>query len=146
MTVLGSQLPDAYIKGVWADGQSRADDEYLILKADGSEFVMTDGNGLHNTGESVVIEYLKAHAGEVIQARSATRSLAGENLTERLQQIAMVAPSKTIYLTGTLTMDYPEGIALQPPGRTYSTAMLTGDSFSLELHPLDLGVLQLSDQ
>ena len=35
---------------------------------------------------------------------------------------------------------------LQPPGRQYETAVLVGESLTLEMHPLELGVLQLSDQ
>ncbi|MEM1281485.1 MAG: metal-dependent hydrolase, partial [Cyanobacteria bacterium P01_H01_bin.152] len=43
----------ADIKGVWADDRSRADGEYLILKSDGNEFIVTDGSDLYHTGESM---------------------------------------------------------------------------------------------
>ena len=75
-----------------------------------------------------------------------TLNFADENPTERLQQIAIANAGKRVYLTGALTVDYPEGITLQPPGRQYQTAVLSGETLTLELHPLELATMQLSDQ
>ncbi|MDB9529940.1 metal-dependent hydrolase [Oscillatoria sp. CS-180] len=136
----------ADIKGVWADDRSRADGEYLILKADGSEFIVTDGSGIYHTGQSMVVESLKARAGEPMETQTETLSFADENPVERLQQLAISHPGKAIYLTGTLTVDYPEGITLQPPGRQYETAAIMGETLTLDLHPLELATVQLSDQ
>jgi inner membrane protein len=136
----------ADIKGVWADDRSRADGEYLILKADGSEFIVTDGSGIYHTGTSMVVESLKARTGEPLATRTEPLNFADENPTERLQQVAISHPGKQIYLTGTLTVDYPEGITLQPSGRHYQTAVLSGETLTLELHPLELATMQLSDQ
>jgi inner membrane protein len=136
----------ADIKGVWADDRSRADGEYLILKNDGSEFIVTDGSSLYHTGKSMVVESLKARAGEPLATRTETLNFADENPTERLQQIAIANAGKRVYLTGALTVDYPEGIVLQPPGRQYQTAALSGETLTLELHPLELATMQLSDQ
>ena len=58
----------------------------------------------------------------------------------------MANAGKRVYLTGALTVDYPEGIVLQPPGRQYQTAVLSGETLTLELHPLELVTMQLSDQ
>ncbi|MEM6866907.1 MAG: hypothetical protein AAF528_00785 [Cyanobacteria bacterium P01_C01_bin.121] len=43
-------------------------------------------------------------------------------------------------------MDYPEGIALQPLGRQYQTAVLAEETLTLELYPLELATMQLSGQ
>ncbi|MEO0374186.1 MAG: metal-dependent hydrolase [Cyanobacteria bacterium P01_A01_bin.17] len=136
----------ADITGVWADDRSRADGEYLILKNEGSEFIVTDGSGIYHTGQSMVVESLKARAGEPLATRTETLNFADENPTERLQRLAISHPGKTIYLSGTLTVDYPEGITLQSSGRQYETAVLSGEALTLELHPLELAVLKLSDQ
>ncbi|MEM9008478.1 MAG: metal-dependent hydrolase [Cyanobacteria bacterium P01_F01_bin.86] len=136
----------ADIKGVWADDRSRADGEYLILKSAGTEFIVTDGSGIYHTGESMVVESLKARAGAVMQSRTETLSFADENPTERLQQIAIANPGRRVYLSGTLTVDYPEGVMFQSPGRQYETAVLAGESLTLEMHPLEVVTLQLSDQ
>ena len=136
----------ADIKGVWADDRSRADGAYLILKSAGSEFIVTDGSGVYHTGESLVVESLKARVGEAVETHTETLSFADENPVGRLQQIAMTNPGKQVYLSGTLTVDYPEGMVLQSGGRQYETATLVGETLTLELHPLEVGVLQLSDQ
>ncbi|WP_346293962.1 metal-dependent hydrolase [Sphaerothrix gracilis] len=136
----------AQIKGVWADDRSRAAGEYLILKSDGNEFIVTDGSGIYHTGQSMVVESLKAVTGETMQTRTETLNFADENPVERLQQIAIANAGKRVYLSGTLTVDYPEGITLQPAGRQYETAKLVGDTLTLELHALELATVQLSDQ
>jgi hypothetical protein len=102
----------------------------------------------------MVVESLKARAGEPLSTRTETLDFADENPTEQLQQIAILLRSssananadKRVYLTGALTVDYPEGITLQPPGRQYQTAVLSGETLTLELHPLELATMQLSDQ
>ena len=107
---------------------------------------MTDGSGIYHTGTSMVVESLKARTGEAMATRTETLSFADENPTDRLQQVVIANPGKRVYLSGTLTVDYPEGVMLQPPGWKYETATLAGETLTLELHPLELGVLQLSDQ
>lgn len=136
----------ADIKGVWADDRSRADGEYLILKADGNEFIVTDGSSVYHTGESLVVESLKARTGEVMQTQTETLNFADENPVERLQQLAMANPGRRVYLSGVVTVDYPDGLVLQPSGRQYATAVLSGSSLTLELHPLELATVQLADQ
>ena len=113
---------------------------------------MTDGSGICHTGESMVVESLKARTDEAMETRTETLSFADENPTERLQQVAILLRSssananagKRVYLLGTLTVDYPEGVMLQPPGRQHETAVLSGETLTLEMHSLEGG--QLSDQ
>ncbi|MEM6424233.1 MAG: metal-dependent hydrolase [Cyanobacteria bacterium P01_D01_bin.128] len=136
----------AQIKGVWADDRSRADGDYLILKSDGSEFLVTDGGSIYHTGTSMVVESLKTKVGEPLSTQTETLSFSDEEPTERLQGLAIANAGKRVYLTGTLTVDYPEGITLQPSGRQYETAAIAGDTLTLDLHPLELATMQLSDQ
>jgi inner membrane protein len=105
----------ADIKGVWADDRSRADGEYLILKNDGSEFIVTDGSSLYHTGKSMVVESLKARAGEPLATRTETLNFADENPTERLQQIAIANAGKRVYLTGSADGGLSRGHRLAAP-------------------------------
>jgi inner membrane protein len=136
----------AQIKGVWADDRSRADGDYLILKADGSEFLVTDGSAIYHTGQSLVVDSLKTRVGEPLTTQTEALSFNDEEPTAALQQLAIAHSGKQIYLSGTVIVDYPEGITLRPPGRQYATATLAGDTLTLELHPLELTTTQLSDQ
>lgn len=136
----------AEIKGVWADDRSSADGDYLILRAVGSEFLVTDGNAIYHTGQSMVVDSLKTRVGESLSTQTETLTFNDEEPTQPLQQLAITHAGKRVYLSGTIIVDYPEGITLQPPGRNYPTASLTGDSLTLELHPLELATMQLSDQ
>lgn len=113
---------------------------------DGSEFVVTDGSAIYHTGTSMVVESLKARTGEPVETATDSLSFADENPAQALQQLALAHPGRRTYLTGTLTVDYPEGLPLQPPSRQHQTAAWAGASLMLELHPLKLAMVQLADQ
>jgi len=136
----------ADIEGVWVDDRSSADGSYLILKRDGNEFLVTDGSGIYHTGQSMVVDSLKARAAEPLQSTTERLNFADEEPTATLQQLAIAHPGKRVYLSGVLTVDYPEGLVLQPPGRSHQTAVLTGETLTLDMHPLELATVQLTDQ
>lgn len=136
----------ANITGIWADDRSRADGRYLLLGTDGKEFIVTDGSHVYHTGEQFIVDKLTTELGEASERQTQTLLFNDEEPGPQLQQLAMSNPGKKIYLSGTVTVDYPEGIRLQPPGRHYETAVLSGESLMLEFHPLEMAVLQLSDQ
>ena len=84
--------------------------------------------------------------GEASERQTQTLLFNDEEPGPQLQQLAIANPGKQIYLSGSITVDYPEGIRLQPPGRQYETAVLAGESLTLEFHPLEVAMMQLSDQ
>ena len=96
----------ADIKGVWADDRSRADGEYLILKAQGNEFIVTDGSGIYLTGQNIIPESLKTRTGEPIQVSRETISFSDENPTEKFQQLAIALKQQKIaYLSELKNLD-----------------------------------------
>ena len=136
----------ANITGIWADDRSRADGRYLVLGTDGKEFIVTDGGSIYHTGQSMVVDKLTTELGEASERQTQTLTFNDEEPGPQLQQLAMANPGKKIYLSGSITVDYPEGLRLQPPGRRYETAVMAGESLTLEFHPLELAVVQFSDQ
>jgi inner membrane protein len=136
----------ANITGVWADDRSRADGRYLILGTDGKEFIVTDGAGVYHTGQSMAVEKLAPALGDATSRQIQTLTFNDEEPAAQLRQLAIAHPGRKLYLSGTLTVDYPEGINLTIPGRSIQTATLSGESLTLNYHPLDLALLQLSDQ
>lgn len=136
----------ADIVGVWAGDRSRADGKYLILATDGSEFIVTDGTGIYHTGQSMAVEKLTTALGEPSRRQTQSLVFNDEEPGAQLQQLAIAHPDCQIYLSGSLTVDYPEGISLAAPGRGFQTAALAGTSLTLNYHPLELALLQLSDQ
>ena len=136
----------ADIVGVWAGDRSRADGRYLILGTDGIEFVVTDGTGIYHTGQNMAVEKLSATVGAPSTRQTQTLTFGDEEPSAQLQQLAIAHADRKVYLSGTLTVDYPEGIQLGIPGRGIQTTTLSGESLTLNYHPLDLALPQLVDQ
>lgn len=136
----------AELTGVWADDRSRADGRYLILGVDDDEFILTDGTGVYHTGESLVVERLTVEATEASTRQIQTLTFNDEPPTAQLQQLMLTYSGRQIYLSGTLTVDYPEEIMLPAPGKSLETASLTGETLKLNYHPLNLALVQLANQ
>jgi len=142
----GDRNAYADISGVWLDDRTPAEGRYLILGSDGDEFIVTDGTGIYHTGKNMVVDRLTVEVGETASRQIQTLTFNDEEPGPQLQQLAMNNPGKSIYLSGTLTVDYPEEIILPVPGRGMETARLTGESLVLNYHPLDMAMVQLADQ
>ena len=54
----------AEIKGFWSSDRTSADGKYLILGNEGSEFVVTDGEGVYKTGEQIITSRVTTAVGE----------------------------------------------------------------------------------
>jgi len=142
----GDRNAYADISGVWLDDRTPAEGRYLILGSDGDEFIVTDGTGIYHIGKNMVVDRLTVEVGETASRQIQTLTFNDEEPGPQLQQLAMNNPGKSIYLSGTLTVDYPEEIILPVPGRGMETARLTGESLVLNYHPLDMAMVQLADQ
>ena len=94
----------------------------------GSEFLVTDGSAIYHTGQSMVVDSLKTKVGEPLTTQTETLTFNDEETTQPLQQLAIAHAGKRVYLSGTIIVDYPEGSTLQPPGRQYQTAVLSGET------------------
>ncbi len=83
----------AEITGVWADDRTRADGRYLILDAVGSEFVVTDGQGVYQTGKQLLVEKLTTATGAAMTRTTQTLTLNDEDVVSRLQALRMGNPT-----------------------------------------------------
>jgi len=136
----------AEIVGVWADDRSSADGRYLILGLEGRDFIVTDGQRIYHTGQNMAVERLSAVAGDDTNRQTQTLIFNDAEPGPQLQQVRSANPGRAVYLSGTISVDYPEAIQLGVFGRSMETATLSGDSLTLKYHPLDQAILQLADQ
>jgi inner membrane protein len=93
-----------------------------------------------------VVERLTVEATEVSTRQIQTLTFNDEPPTAQLQQLMLTYSGRQIYLSGTLTVDYPEEIMLPAPGKSLETASLTGETLKLNYHPLNLALVQLANQ
>lgn len=136
----------AKVTGVWADDRSRADGRYLVLGTAGSEFIITDGQSVYQTGKGLVVDKLTTEVGEASSRQTQTLTFSDEEPGAKLQPLAAAYANQQVLLSGALSVDYPEGITLPPAGRGLPTAVLSGESLELTYHPLNLALTELHDQ
>jgi inner membrane protein len=134
------------IKGVWASDRTRADGRYFILSNVGSEFIVTDGKGIYKTGQQIIVERLTTEVGQTAATQIQTVAFEDERVTEKLQQLSAAHPNAAIYLSGSLTIDFPDEVAIAILPNQYPTAALSGTTLTLDFQPLAVAIAQLKDQ
>jgi inner membrane protein len=133
--------------GFWAEDRSRADGRYLILGTSGdSEFLVTDGAGVYKTGYHIIPEQMKPVVGESARTEIQTVTFNDQEAVAALQQLQALYPEAQIYLSGAVTVDFPEEVVITLPSRQLETVSLSGATLTLNYHPLELAMLQLRDQ
>ena len=136
----------AEITGVWADDRTRADGRYLILDAVGNEFIVTDGQGVYQTGKQLLIEKLTTATGAAMTRTTQTLTLNDEDVVSWLQALRMANPSARVYLSGSLTVDFPEDVRSTVLPRQLAAVTVVGESVELQYCELEVAIGLLSDQ
>ena len=136
----------AHVQGVWASDRTPANGRYLILGAAGSEFIISDGEGLYRTGEQIIVDRLTTEVGEAAATTVQTINFADEDAAAKLREVAVAYPNAAIYLSGSITVDFPEEISIPIEPKRYATMSLSEKTVTLAFHPLEQAVLQLQDQ
>ena len=137
----------AHVTGVWARDRTRANGRYLILGTAGSEFILLDGQGqIHKTGEQLIATKLATSAGEPARTTIQTVTFNDEPATAKLAQLRSAAGNGLLFLSGELTIDFPEEVELPLQPDRFQTASLAGASLKLEFCSLDQALELLKDQ
>ncbi len=136
----------ADIKGVRASDRSPANGRYFILGTEGSEFVVTDGKGIYKTNEQIITTKVITSVGEAATTQVRTLTFNDEDAIAPLQKLQAAYPNAVIYLSGTLTVDFPEEIKLPIQPDQYQTISLTGASVNLEYCRIGEAIAVLREQ
>lgn len=136
----------AEITGVWADDRTRADGRYLILDAVGREFIVTDGQGVYQTGKQLLVEKLTTATGATMTRTTQTLTLNDEDVVSRLQALRVANPAARIYLSGSITVDFPEDVRPTVLSRQLPAVTVVDESVELAYCELEVAIALLSDQ
>jgi inner membrane protein len=136
----------ANITGVWASDRTRADGRYLMIDSEGSEFVVADGRGVYRTGEQIIVEKMTTEVGQ--RARVEVRSLtfADEAVLPKLQGLAAEFPGAAIYLSGSLTVDLADEMAIVIAPNQLPSLAVSGGTVTLNRHPLERAIGEMGRQ
>lgn len=136
----------ADIQGVWASDRSRADGRYWIAANDSKEFIVSDGKGFYKTGQQILTERLSASIGSPATTQSYSVTLSDEEVSPKLQAIAATVPGALMLVTGQVVIDAPETLKPAIAPNRFQTLMLSGNTVTLVVHPMESVLVQLSDQ
>jgi inner membrane protein len=127
----------ANVTGYWASDRTSADGKYLIIGNEGNEFIVSDGKGVYKTGEQIITSKVSTVVGEAAKTEIRNISFDDEEAIAQLSELQSAYPGAEIYLSGELTVDFPEDVKIPVEPNQMVTASVVGSS--LKLNYCDLG-------
>ncbi len=142
----GSHHVWAEIEGVRASDRSGVSGKFLILGTEGSEFVVTDGKGIYKTGEQIITSKVNTSVGETASTQVKTLTFNDEEAIAPLQQLQAAYANAAIYLSGALTVDFPEEMKLTSQPGEYPSVSLLGSTVQMDYCGIESAIAVLKDQ
>lgn len=136
----------ADIKGVWASDRTHADGKYWIVGTEGSEFIVSNGEGIYKTGEQIITTKVSTSVGQNATTEIKNIGFNDEDAIAPLLELQQAYPNSVIFLSGQLGIDFPEEVNISIKPKQYITASLTGSTLNFRWQSLDEAVLLLRDQ
>jgi inner membrane protein len=135
----------ANIEGVRAGDRSPVSGRFLILGTEGNEFIVTDGKGVYKTGEQIIANKVNTDVGRSAGTRIKTLTFRDEEAIAPLTELGNSIDG-VVYLTGSLTVDFPEEIELPTLTDEYERVSLSGSVLKLKYQPIDEAIALLKEQ
>ncbi len=136
----------ARIAGYWTSDRTPADGKYLILGTEGKEFIVTDGRGVYKTGKQIITSKVTTEVGEAATTEIRNISFNNEDAIATLLNLKNTYVSSDIFISGDLTVDFPEDIRISATKNNYTTASLSGSRIVFSYCPLDDAIAILNEQ
>ena len=136
----------ASITGYWTSDRTSADGKYLIIGNEGKEFVVTDGQGVYKTGAQIITSKVSTEVGEAATIEIRNLTFNDEDAIPALKQLQQNYPNSDVFVSGNLTVDFPEDIQIPFSKNNYTTASLSGTTLKLSYCPIDKAIALLNEQ
>ena len=136
----------ARITGYWTSDRTNADGKYLIIGNEGNEFIVTDGLGVYKTGEQIITSKVTTTVGEAAVTEIRNLTFNDEDPIPALREIQQNYPNSDVFVSGDLTVDFPEDIQIPLKKNNYATASLNGTALKLSYCPLEEAIALLREQ
>lgn len=99
---------------------------------------------IYKTGENIIVDSLKTEVGSPADTRIITISFDDEAAVTKLEELRTY-PGQ-IFLTGSLTIDFPEDVAIELQPDQLRVLEVTGSTVTLNYCPLDKAIAALREQ
>jgi inner membrane protein len=141
-----SQQVWAKVEGVYASDRTDASGKYFILDTVGNEFIVLDRNGkIYQTNQQILTTKVTTEVGATAQTQIQTLTFDDEDAVPKLQQLKASHPNAAIFVTGDLTIDFPEDVELPVP-TGYPTAQVSGATLKLSYEGIEKAIELLTEQ
>lgn len=139
----------AQVEGTWVSDRTSAKGRYLVIDASGSEFVITDGQGVYRTGSNLTITKLVTQTGAPTRRLVQTAQLKDDDVAATLTKLQSAYPKASIGISGSLVVDAPQDVKPIIDLRQMETIALgseTSASLTLTYCPLNQAINRLRGQ
>jgi inner membrane protein len=141
-----TNLMYAEIKGVWVRDRTNADGKYLILDNQGSEFIVTNGQGIYKTNEHIISNKLTTTIGRPASTEIKNITFNDEDPIPKLEELKLAYPNNQLFIFGELTIDFPEDIELPIYANQIERISLTGNTLKFNYANLKEVITILNEQ
>jgi inner membrane protein len=136
----------ADVDGILALDSSIADGKYFIIAAEGEEFIVKNSKGIYKTGKQLIANKLTASVGEEAKTTIETLNFDDSDARATLKQLQANHKNAAIFLSGTLTVDFPEDLRIANDPTQYPVIERTDNSVRLTWCPIESAIATLKEQ
>lgn len=139
----------AQIKGVHATNRAPIEGRYWALGQEGGEFILSKDKAIYRTGTTgqIITDSIKFERGQESEIQIVPIAFDDEPIVPRLEELRSQYPDgSAIFITGSITIDFPEDLTLEIDPLKLPTLALSGSSVALVYHPIDQAIADLRDQ
>ena len=108
--------------------------------------MVTDGKGVYKTNEQIITSKVITKVGEAATTQVRTLTFNDQDAIAPLQELQSAYPNAAIYLSGSLTVDFPEEVKLPILPDQYQTVSLAGAVVSLDYSGVEGAIAVLKEQ
>ena len=120
----------------------------MIIGNEGKEFVVTDGKGVYKTGTQIITSKVTTEVGEAATTEIRNIRFNDEDAVAPLEELQRAYSDADIYiyLSGELTVDFPEDVRIPIEPNQMATAALSGNRIKFEYCGLERAIALLKEQ
>ena len=136
----------ADIKGVWSRDRTLANGKYWILGTEGSEFIVSDGQGIYKTNDQIITERVNTNVGQPATTELRTLTFNDEEAIAKLEKIKQSNSNAAVFVNGSVSVDFPEDVSLPVKPKQITKVSLIGDKLKFSYCPIDVAIKSLRNQ
>ena len=111
-----------------------------------NEFIVSNGSGVYKTGEQIITLRVTTTVGEAAVTEIRNITFNDENSIPALREIQQNYPNSDVFISGDLTVDFPEDIQIPLKKNNCIAVPLNGTTLKLSYCPLEEAIPLLNEQ